>query len=109
MSAKNLDQQGRWRSKQISFRLSQEENALIETAVHIAGLSKQEYITHRLTDMNVVVHGNPKVYRGLKLEMQAILSELERLTAGESPQPELLMRIDLIAAVMDGMKTEEGG
>ena len=106
MSAKNLDQHGRWRNKTVAFRVSPEEDALIESAVRITGLTKQDYITRRLTEMDVVVQGNPKVYRGLKLEMQKILSELERLAGGTSPQPELLIRIDLIASVMDGMKEE---
>ena len=104
MSAKNLDRHGRWRNKTIAFRVSPEENALIESAVRISGLTKQDYITRRLTEMDVVVQGNPKVYRGLKIEMQKIFSELERLNAGEHPQPEMVTLLGLVASVMNGMK-----
>lgn len=70
MSAKNLDRQGRWRSVTVAFRVSPEEDALIEAAVRISGCTKQDYIIKKLTDQSVVVQGNPKVYRGLKLEMR---------------------------------------
>lgn len=109
MSAKNLDQHGRWRNKIVAFRVSPEEDVLIESAVRISGLTKQDYITRRLTEMDVVVQGNPKVYRGLKIEMQKIFSELERLSVGDAPQPEIVTLLSLIASVMNGMKEEMDG
>ena len=109
MSAKNLDQKGRWRNKTVAFRVSPEEDALIESAVRITGLTKQDYITRRLTEMDVVVQGNPKVFRGLKLEMQQILTELKRIGSGEDVDGDLLIRIDLIASVMEGMKEDTNG
>lgn len=45
MSAKNLDRHNRWRSKTVAFRVSPEEDAQIETAVQLSGLTKQDYIT----------------------------------------------------------------
>ena len=41
MSAKNLDRHNRWRSKTVAFRVSPEEDAQIETAVQLSGLTKQ--------------------------------------------------------------------
>ena len=38
MSAKCLDQQGRWRNKVVAFRMSPEEDELLETAVRLSGL-----------------------------------------------------------------------
>ena len=35
MSAKCLDQQGRWRNKVVAFRMSPEEDELLETAVRL--------------------------------------------------------------------------
>ena len=109
MSAKNLDQKGRWRNKTVAFRVSPEEDTLIESAVRITGLTKQDYITRRLMEMDVVVQGNPKVFRGLKLEMQQILTELKRIGSGEDVDGDLLIRIDLIASVMEGMKEDTNG
>ncbi|MCH4154004.1 MAG: hypothetical protein LKG26_01810 [Saccharofermentans sp.] len=104
MSHKNRDNKGRWRNKTVAFRVSPEEDALIESAVRITGLTKQDYITRRLTEMDVIVQGNPKVYRGLKIEMQKILEELQRIGTGENVDGDILTRIDLIASVMGGMK-----
>ena len=35
MSVKVMDRQGRWRNKTVAFRVSPEEDALIETAVKL--------------------------------------------------------------------------
>ena len=63
MSLKNRDNKNRWRNKTVAFRVSPEEDAQIETAVRLSGLTKQDYITRRLLCREVVVQGNPRVYR----------------------------------------------
>ena len=108
MSAKNMDKQGRWRSVTVAFRVSTEEDMLIDSAVRVSGLTKQDYIIRKLTDREVVVQGNPKVYRGLLLEMRAILDELRRIVEGQTVNEDLLTRIDLITSVMIGMQKEDG-
>ena len=60
MSLKNMDNKNRWRSKTVGFRVSPEEDAQIETAVRLSGLTKQDYITRRLLCRDVVVQGNPR-------------------------------------------------
>lgn len=60
MSAKNLDNRNRWRSKTIGFRVSPEENEQINILVRLSGLTKQDYITRRLLCRDVVVQGNPR-------------------------------------------------
>ena len=106
MSAKNLDNHNRWRSKTIAFRVSPEENEQIEIAVRLSGLTKQDYITRRLTGKDVVVQGNPRVYKALRDQLVAVLDELRRIEAGGSVNDELLDVIEMIAAIMDGMKEE---
>ena len=108
MSAKNMDRQGRWRSVTVAFRVSPEEDMLIDSAVRVSGLTKQDYIIRKLTDREVVVQGNPKVYRGLLLEMRAILDELRRIVEGQTVNEDLLTRIDLNTSVMNGMQKEDG-
>ena len=66
MSAKNLDKHNRWRNKTVAFRVSPEEDAQIETAVKLTGLTKQDYIIRWLLERDVVVQGNPKVYKALR-------------------------------------------
>ena len=74
MSAKCLDQQGRWRNKVVAFRMSPEEDELLKTAVRLSGLTKQEYIIRRLQEKEVVVTGNPRVYKALKNELAKVLN-----------------------------------
>ncbi len=106
MSLKNMDNKNRWRSKTVGFRVSPEEDAQIETAVRLSGLTKQDYITRRLLCRDVVVQGNPRVYKALRDQLAAVLNELRRIEAGAGVDDELLDTIELIAAIMDGMKEE---
>ena len=106
MSVKNLDRHNRWRNKTVAFRVSPDEDREIETAVRLSGLTKQDYITRRLMCREVVVQGNPRVYKALRNEFAAVLVELQRIEAGGSVDGELLDAIRLIAAIMDGMRED---
>ena len=107
MSAKNRDNHNRWRSKTIGFRVSPEENEQIEIAVRLSGLTKQDYITRRLLCKDVVVQGNPRVYKALRNQLAAVLAELERIEAGSGVNDELLDTIELISVILGEMKGEE--
>ena len=106
MSLKNRDNKNRWRNKTVAFRVSPEEDAQIETAVRLSGLTKQDYITRRLLCREVVVQGNPRVYKALRNELAAVLAELQRIEAGAGVDEELMDNIELIAATMDGMRED---
>ena len=106
MSLKNRDNHNRWRNKTVAFRVSPEEDTQIEIFVKLSGLTKQDYITRRLTYKDVVVQGNPRVYKALRDQLAAVLDELRRIEAGDSVNDELLDVIEMIAAIMDGMKEE---
>ena len=106
MSLKNRDNKNRWRNKTVAFRVSPEEDAQIETAVRLSGLTKQDYITRRLLDKAVVVQGNPRVFKVLRNELAAVLDELRRIEAGGGVADELMDTIELIAAIMGGMRED---
>ena len=106
MSLKNRDSKNRWRNKTVAFRVSPEEDEQIETAVRLSGLTKQDYITRRLMCREVVVQGNPRVYKALRNEFAAVLVELQRIEAGGGVDGELLDTIRLITAIMDGMRED---
>ena len=106
MSAKNLDNHNRWRSKTIAFRVSPEENEQIEIAVRLSGLTKQDYIIRRLLERDVVVQGNPRVYKALRDQLAAVLDELRRIEAGQGVSDELLDTIQMIATIMNGMQED---
>ena len=106
MSVKKKDNHNRWRNKTVAFRVSPEESVQIDTAVRLSGLTKQDYITRRLLCRDVVVQGNPRVYKALRNELAAVLDELRRIEAGAGVDDELLDAIGMIAVIMDGMKEE---
>ena len=103
---KNLDNNGRWRSRAVSFRVSEEEAKLIDTQVALSGLTKQDYIIRRLQCRDVVVQGNPRVYKALRNQMADIYEELKRLERCSEANDELLYTIQMIAEIMNGLKGE---
>ena len=107
MSQKVRDEHNRWRSKTVAFRVSAEENAQLETFVKLSGLTKQDYITRRLLCKDVVVQGNPRVYKALKEQFVEVLAELKQIETGEQANDELPDVIRMIATIMDGMKAEK--
>ena len=103
---KNLDNNGRWRSRAVSFRVSEEEAKLINDCVALSGLTKQDYIIRRLQCRDVVVQGNPRVYKALRNQMADIYEELKRLERCSEANDELLYTIQMIAEIMNGLKGE---
>ena len=106
MSAKSLDSKGRWRCKTISFRMSPEEDLQLETFVRLSGLTKQDYIISKLLNREVVVQGNPKVYKALRNALGTVIFELRRIENGEKIDEDLLTLIDQIANILNEMKGE---
>ena len=106
MSLKSRDEHNRWRNKTVAFRISPEEDDLLEKFVRLSGLTKQDYITRRLLCKEVVVQGNPRVYKALRDQLAAVLDELRRIEAGQKIDDDLMDTIDMIAVIMNGMKEE---
>ena len=106
MSLKNRDEHNRWRNKTVAFRVSPEEDKQIETYVRLSGLTKQDYITRRLTHKDIVVQGNPRVFKALRNQLADVLTELQRIEAGGEVNDELLDLIEMIADILGGLKKE---
>ena len=106
MSLKNRDEHNRWSNKTVAFRVSPEEDKQIETYVRLSGLTKQDYITRRLTHRDIVVQGNPRVFKALRNQLADVLSELQRIEAGGEVNDELLDLIEMIADILGGLKEE---
>ena len=104
MSAKNLDKHNRFRSVTVSFRVSPEEQEEINRAVYLSGLSKQEYCYRKCMNRDIVVQGNPRVYKALKTNMEQIYTELKHITDGKKISPEMLETLNLIAITLEGLK-----
>lgn len=103
---KNLDTKGRWRNSNVGFRVSEEEAKLLDDLVELSGLAKQDYILRRLLNREVVVQGNPKVFKALKHQMTRIYEELKRLESVSDDNEELLIAVEMVATIMKGMVNE---
>ena len=103
MSAKNLDNHKRWRNITVGFRVSAEENELI----NLSGLPKQEYCYRRCLGQDIVVQGNPRVYKALRDELANVLAELKRIEALTDEHDELLQLIELITVTLHGLKGDD--
>ena len=55
---------------------------------------------------DIVVQGNPKVYKALKNQLAEVLEELKRIEAGGAVSDELRDNIELITITLAGMKEE---
>ena len=106
MSAKNVDKYNRFRSITVGFRVSPEEFDELNRAVALSGLPKQEYCYRKCMNRDVVVQGNPRVYKQLKINLEMVLSELKRIENGAEINTELLETIRLINTTLYGLKGE---
>ena len=104
MSAKNVDKHNRFRSITVGFRVSPEEQEELNRAVALSGLPKQEYCYRKCTDREIIVEGNPRVYKALKVELVAVLDELKRIESGGNVSGDLLEVIDQINKTLYGLK-----
>lgn len=104
MSQKNRDEKNRWRNVTIAFRVSPEENESINMRVRLSGLSKQEYITRRCQERDVVVIGNSRVHKALKVQLENVYFELQRIRNGSEVSDTLEETIRMIAVTLGGLQ-----
>lgn len=103
---KTLDKRGRWRNVTVAFRLSPEESEDLNIRVRLSGLTKQDYIVKRLSERDIVVQGNTRVYKALRNQMSAIYDELRRISDSRDVSEEMLETLNLIAVTLNGLKEE---
>ncbi len=103
MSRKVTDAQGRWRSKTVSFRMSPEENALLDSYARLSGMTKQDYMIARLLQKEIVVQANPRVYKALRNQFDAVLMELRRIESAGQMEPEGMDQMEFILKIMEGL------
>ncbi len=99
MSHKNLDRKGRWRSITIAFRVSPEENAYINEAVKLSGLTKQDFITSKIQDRTVTVAKSPRTFKALRDKMDQIISELSRIESAGDCSEDFLESIRYVTTI----------
>ncbi len=106
MSVKNRDVHQRWRCVTVGFRMSPEEKRQLDAFVKLSGMTKQDYITSKLLNRDLVVIGNPRVYKALKDKMDLILDDLQAISASNPLTDEQLDLIAFVARLHKGMETK---
>lgn len=104
---KTLDNKGRWRNVIVSFRMSPEERDDLNVRVKLSGLTKQDYIIKRLSECDIIVQPNTRVYKALRNQMAEILSELKRIENGADIDSDLLDIIQITAQTYNGLAEKE--
>ena len=104
---KSLDNKGRWRNVIISFRMSQQERDDLNVRVKLSGLTKQDYIIKRLSERDIVVQPNTRVYKALRNQMAEILEELKRIDNGADINSDLLDIIQITVQTYNGLAEKE--
>lgn len=104
---KTLDNKGRWRNVIVSFRMSSEERDDLNVRVKLSGLTKQDYIIKRLSERDIVVQPNTRVYKALRNQMAEILAELRRIESGGNIDGDLRDIIEITAQTYNGMAEKE--
>ena len=105
MSRPTVDYKGRRRSKTIAFRVSPEEDEVINALVAASGMTKQDYITSRLECRDINVSPNVRVYRMLRDQMRSVYVELRRLRSADGIDERL--GADELGAVGDDVAQQD--
>ena len=91
----------------VSFRMSSEERDDLNVRVKLSGLTKQDYIIKRLSERDIVVQPNTRVYKALRNQMAEILSELKRTESGGNIDSDLRDIIEITAQTFNGLTDKE--
>ena len=106
MSEKARDSKGRWRSISVSFRVSPEERDLMNRMARLSGLSKQEYLARRVTQTDVVVYPNARIYKALKEEMAQLRAALQKIQC--EYDDDLKERLTVVTSVIGALDEPPG-
>ena len=84
-----------------------EENAQINVAVALSGMTKQDYITNKLLNREIVVRGNCKIHKAIFDQLTAVLNELQRIENSTDVSDETHDNIRLITSVIEKLYVPE--
>ena len=107
MSEKNLDPQGRMRSKTVAFRMSPEEADLLQRYADMSGMTKQDYLISRVLQREVTVIPNKRMQLYMEENMLHVFKELRRLDAGQVLPRDLSELVGMLAGVFAALGGED--
>lgn len=95
--------QRRKRNMTIAFRVTPEENELVNLLAKTANMTKQEYIMSKLTDTAIVVQPNTRTFRALKDAMAKVYVELSRIRRAGDMSEALTERVELLTDMFQNL------
>ena len=107
MSEKNLDPQGRMRSKTVAFRMSPEEADLLQRYADMSGMTKQDYLISRVLQREVTVIPNKRMQLYMEENMLYVFKELRRLDAGQVLPRDLSELVGMLAGIFAALGGED--
>ena len=99
----------RKREVQLNFRVSPEEDEVINALVAASGMTKQDYITSRLECRDINVSPNVRVYRMLRDQMRSVYVELRRLRSADGIDERLIELMQVLTRVFIDLGADELG
>ena len=87
--------------------MSPQERDDLNVRVRLSGLTKQDYIIKRLSERDVIVQPNTRVYKALRNQMAEILTELKRINNGADIDSDLLNIIQIMTQTYNGLAEKE--
>ena len=97
----------RERSKIIAFRVTPEVDEQINLIVAASGMTKQDYITSKLLDMEVTVVPSTYTYTALRDEMREVCKQLNRVRSGCEPSDRLMSLCERLSDIFLGLRRDE--
>ena len=91
----------------MSFRMSPEEAKLLDAYVSISGLTKQDYLIHGALQKDIIVYGNPRVFKGLRNRLDDVCCELKRINDASNLSIELISLLKQIQITVERMNSNE--
>lgn len=107
MSAKKLDEQGRFRGYTTAFRMSREEHEELNQRVVLSGLTKQEYMIKRALDKEIIVVGNMRTYKALRNRIDEFIVSANRcIDNQEKIEEETLNMMRYVVDILEGLSKD---
>lgn len=107
MTKRNEDIQKRFRCYTRGFRVSPEENEMINRKIALSGLTRQDYLCQSVLNHDVTIYGNPYVYRSLKKEINHFIDVFHNLESIKDVSLDELEILEYMLKVVISMKKEK--
>ena len=104
MSKKNNDFQGRFRSKVIAFRVSPEEDEVLNQKVKLSGLTKQDYLIACCTDKEINVNPSPYVFKLIRNQLLQFIKRFQEISNINELSLDEMVILEVLLKTIKGLK-----